>query len=270
MGSSKLLNSESGQILLVSILVAVIALTIGLSVATRTITNTKVSTEETNSQKALAAAEAGVEQLANKTDSTTAVEFSAPIGDASFKANAVGIAGKEILLNGGASVAADDGADIWLSDYPKYDNPLNFNSGITLYWNDKSNDDCTALEVVVISGAKDNPAMSRYAFDKCSGAHLNGFTLAGINSVTKKIQDISFNRSVSIPSAITSGRVMRVIPIYNSSVIGAMSNDSTDFPAQGLVIQSQGTAGNVTRRVRVNKSYPKLPTEFFPYSLFQP
>lgn len=268
MGPKQLIKSQSGQILLVSILVAVIALTVGLSVATRSLTNTKISTDETDSQKALSAAEAGVEQLAKKTDTTTSSPFTQSLGSASFTASAVGVAGLEILVNGGGMVTSNDGADIWLSDYPSYLNPQNFNN-LTIFWNDKANDNCTAIEVVVISGAdKNNPDMNRYAYDNCATAHGNSFNSTDINTTPRKIQNQLFNRNVKLP-IITAGRILRVIPIYNSSAIGAVSV-GTQFPSQGLVIESQGTAGNVTRKVRVYKSYPKVPTEFFPYSLFQP
>src|SRR3990167_7914471 len=53
----------AGQILLIVVLAAVVSLTVGLSAISRTITNTRVTTEEANSQKALSAAEAGIEEL---------------------------------------------------------------------------------------------------------------------------------------------------------------------------------------------------------------
>ena len=53
---------EAGQILLIVILVAVVASTIGLSITSRSIISLRTSTEEAESQKALAAAEAGIER----------------------------------------------------------------------------------------------------------------------------------------------------------------------------------------------------------------
>jgi len=54
--------NQKGQALLIVVLVMVVALTVGLSIASKTIISLRTSTEEANSQKALAAAEAGIEQ----------------------------------------------------------------------------------------------------------------------------------------------------------------------------------------------------------------
>src|SRR3989344_2066165 len=53
---------QKGQVLLIVVLVMIVALTVGLSLISRSVTNLRTSTEEAESQKALAAAEAGVEQ----------------------------------------------------------------------------------------------------------------------------------------------------------------------------------------------------------------
>ena len=54
-------QSQKGQALLIVVLAMVVALTVGLSVVSRSITNLKNSQQEIDSQKALSAAEAGVE-----------------------------------------------------------------------------------------------------------------------------------------------------------------------------------------------------------------
>src|SRR3972149_7458157 len=61
--------NEVGQVFLIVLLVMVIALTVGLSVASRNIVSLRTSEEERDSQRALAAAEAGIEQSL-KTNST--------------------------------------------------------------------------------------------------------------------------------------------------------------------------------------------------------
>lgn len=259
-------SSEKGQILLIVVLAAVISLTVGLSVATRTITNTRISTEESNSQKALSAAEAGLEQLASDTSIVASGEsFTRNLGDANFSAKAISVSGAEIVINGGNTIIQDDGVDIWLSDYPTYASPKNLT--LTLFWNDPTPTNCTAIEYVLISGTPAAPVLTRNAYDACAGARVNGFSPVQI--VNRTIQGVSFNRSAVVP-VITSGLIARVIPLYNNTPIGVTVNPPQVLPAQGYVIESVGTAGETSRKVRVYRGFPKLPTEYFPYSLFQP
>ena len=64
-------TAQRGQALLLVILTMVITLTVGLSIASRNITNSRSSSEEESSQKALSAAEAGIEKIAVDTSGTT-------------------------------------------------------------------------------------------------------------------------------------------------------------------------------------------------------
>ena len=58
-------SNNSGQAILLVVLVMIVGLTVGLSVVSRSIVSIKTSTEEADSQKALAAAEAGIEKALN-------------------------------------------------------------------------------------------------------------------------------------------------------------------------------------------------------------
>lgn len=270
-------NSQSGQILLIVVLAAVISLTVGLSVASRVITNTKTTTDEINSQKALSAAEAGIEQALKNTPSTsTNTTFS---NNSKVVVNPTQIAFSQFLVNGGNLISQDDGVDIWLSDHgpstgkPTYANPRSTN--LKIYWTG-SNSDCTknaALEIIVISGSTANPVLNRYAYDPCAATRGNGFSAP--NSTAKPISQVSFDQAVVIP--VTNGLIARVIPLYASTKIGVdlFAAGSTTLtlnspPAQGYLLESTGTSGTVTRTLRVFQGYPKVPNEFFTYSLFIP
>src|SRR3989344_6496120 len=116
-------NGQKGQILLIVVLAAVISLTVGLSAVSRTITNTRVTTEEANSQKALSAAEAGVEELVSDDALLARGGFLYPrqlSNNSSFDAKADAVDGTQILINDGREVLKDDGADIWFSRYPDF------------------------------------------------------------------------------------------------------------------------------------------------------
>src|SRR3989344_4909485 len=57
------MKRKSGQILILILLIVVVALAVGLSVASRNITNLRTSTQAEHSQRALSAAEGGVEDV---------------------------------------------------------------------------------------------------------------------------------------------------------------------------------------------------------------
>ena len=135
-------KKQSGQILLIVVLVIVVASTIGLSLASRSITSLKTSTEEAESQKALAAAEAGIERAiqGNVLSPGLNVLYSNDLGNKSSYSVDItgGIQNSTFLVNGGNKIQKDEGADIWFVehnpdgslDYSTVKNP-NF---VNLYW----------------------------------------------------------------------------------------------------------------------------------------
>ena len=256
-------SSERGQVLLVVILAAVISLTVGLAAVSRTITNTKVSTEEENSQKALSAAEAGIEELAGNAAllSTGEKQLS---NQATFNANATAVSGTQVLVNGGATISRDDGADIWLSTYPTY--ASQWTGTLSIYWTRNDATTCSnnaAMEIVVISGNQTSPTLNRYTVDPCSRG--NNFT--SVTAGSHSVLGVNFQYKYTLP-AVTSGFIARVIPLYANTVIAA--EGSPPLPSQGSVIKSTGAAGNTKRTIQVFKGYPRVPIEFFPYSIFLP
>ena len=263
-------SAQKGQVLLIVILVLVVSLTIGLSVVTRTITNLRTSEEESNSQEAFSAAEAGIERLLNSDATTTAGNLS---NEASFQANSSVVSGSSFLVNNGNIALKNDGVDIWLSTYPVYIAPQ-FSGTVTVYWGE-STDTCStnpsvntraALELVLISGTAANPVTTHYAVDPCTeraasnnfstsiqaGAELNGRQFAHRYSLT-----------------VTNGLILRVIPLYADTILG-VSGNGTAFPSQGEVIESTGSSGDTQRKITVYRGYPKVPVEFFPFILFSP
>lgn len=280
MGFPRNHNPQSGQILLVVVLAAVVALTVGLSVVSRTITNTRITTDEADSQKALSAAEAGVERLLSTGGSSQTTTFG---NDSRFSATSTNISGEQILVNGGNEIDQDDGVDVWLSDYEPTQYANKWSGNLRVYWASNSQTDCTenaALELVLITGSDvASAAVTRYAFDPCSTRRSgNGFSPTSVsdpNQITTSNTNIlgqDFNYYVTIP--VTSGFIMRIVPLYADTRIAirgyTSGNQPQNLPSQGKLVESTGTAGDATRKVRVYQGYPKLPTEYFPYSLFVP
>ena len=267
-------KDQSGQVLLIVVLAIVVVLTIGLAVASKSIIGLRTSTEQAESQKALSAAEAGIEQLLKTSVNTRLADILT--NNSSYDANVTQISGTSFLLNGGSLISRNDGTDVWLSDYSSdpsfiYLNPWGAGSPqilpiLTIRWGDNSGD-CSnaALEIVIISGSKAAPEITKYAVDPCQvRADTNNFTYVSGNQGT--ISGKTFYYEISV--TITNGLIARIVPLYENTFVGVSGNLA--LPNQGSIISSSGTSGETERKVTVFRGYPKVPSELFPYNLFTP
>ena len=270
-------EKQKGQVLLIVVLVMIVALTVGLSLISRSITNLRTSTEEAESQKALSAAEAGVEQALKSGEGIPTGSFSSGDATIEYRTTVEEVKGTEFLINGGNAVPRDDGADLWLSLYSAVESEIftSPRSGtITLFWGESQNT-CTAtapaLEISVITGSKDSPSLQRYTADPCPTRVLNNHFTAALNS-GESVEGVTFNWKTNI--SVTNGLIMRIIPVYNDARIGvtfAPSGGSPiELPLQGKLITSTGESGKTQRKINVFQGYPKIPAELFPYAIFSP
>jgi hypothetical protein len=279
---------QKGQVLLVIVLVMIVALTIGLSVVTRSVTNLQISSEEESSQRALSAAEAGIEKALQSNQSTGSLDLQNNSKIEKVTVNK--IEGEEFLINNGNTVLKDDGADVWLSTYdsnPKYQN--SYSGNVTFFWG-SANDVCAdgttntaaALQILVISKKSGGGMeLQTHPFDPCSGsvnrAAENNFCTA-LSPVSAKcpqtmrqqaatVKGKQFQYSTTIP--VTDGVMTRIVPLYASTALGVRGGNGP-LPSQGRVIESLGASGNTQRKISVYKGFAKIPVEFFPYVLFSP
>ncbi len=277
------IRNQKGQALLIVVLAMVVALTVGLSVVSRSIINLKNTQEEINSQKALSAAEAGVEQAIK---SNLAFIGENSLSSASYNVSIATVSGQTaFLLNGYNKVSQDDAVYIWLTPYSDDSTKLfqdtdalghnaRWSGNLTIYWGYSINScNNSAIQVVVISGSRASPIAQRYAFDPCSTRRSEN-NFSSPTSVSQPIGDVTlYNSTGSI--AVSNGFLARVIPLYNSSYIGVNAQSAVGSPAlpvQGSIISSIGKSDNNTiqRQLNVFQGYPEMPAEFFPFSIFWP
>jgi hypothetical protein len=264
-------KKQDGQILLVVVLVMVIALTVGLSLASRSITNLKTTTEESNSQKAFSAAEAGIERtLKNPTPIPIAQDLgnNAQIQSVSIDP----INGSELVLNNGNPIPQDDGIDLWLSDYSPslsqaYQNP--WSGKLLVYWGSKTGCSDAALEIIILSGTKLAPTIQRYAVDACSArTAVNHFSLISGGGKTINTTVFTFGTSLQV----TNGLIAHIVPLYAGTPLGFVGQDSNgiekSLPAQGKIFSAIGKAGNTVRKISYFQLYDSIPSEYY-YALFQ-
>lgn len=264
-------KNQQGQILLVVVLVMVIALTVGLSLASRSITNLKTTTEESNSQKAFSAAEAGIERvLQNPTPIPNVQDLgnSAQIQSVSIDP----ISGTELVLNNGNPVPQDDGVDLWLSDYASdlakaYQNP--WSGKLNVYWGTKAGCSDAALEITVLSGSRLTPTIERYVVDPCSArAAVNHFSTVTGGGKTINTTAFSFGTSLNV----IGGLIAHIVPLYAGTPLGFVGQDTNGneiaLPSQGNIYTSIGKAGNTVRQISYFQLYDSIPSEYY-YALFQ-
>lgn len=278
-------SSESGQVLLIVILVIIVSLTIGLSLATRGITNLRTSTEEADSQKALAAAEAGIEKALQNT-----VPGSGTLNLSSYITTVAQQGGNTFLLNGGSLIVQGEGADVWLADH-NADGTINYSTvksppNFHLYWGAPSEVSCdpsdvsrwpAAIEAIVVSGTSaTNVTTTRYAYDPC--ARGNNFTSTNPSGSPDPIlNNLRIRTPEGAPGGmvITNGIFVRVVPVYKSTIIGASGcnaggGNCTTMPSQGFQITSTGTSGTANRKINVFKGYQQTFLPYLTYGLFVP
>jgi len=273
-----LMRNDSGQAFLIVVLVMVVVLTVGLSVVSRSITNLRNAGNQESSQKALAAAEAGVERAIKANSITTTAVTNSLNNQASYSYTVTQVSGTNAIpLNGGIPVAKNDGIYVWLVPYSATGSYPSAWSGstLTIYWGSPS-DTCSpslatntmaALEVELVSGTKTNPTIQRSVYDPCGVRQSsNGFSSPTSNTVVTNAAG-TFHYTAVI-TGISSGLLAKLSPLYAGTQIAVQGNVA--LPSQGNIITSTGTADNAQRKITVFQVYPELPMELFPYTLFSP
>lgn len=279
------MQKQKGQVLLIVVLVIIVASTIGLSIATRSIISLRTSTEEAESQKALAAAEAGIER-AIQGNSPIALPVNNLSNNSSYSTTVDQVDSSSFLINGGNVIPKDEGADVWIVSHSN-NNPIYSDARsvqfLNLYWGSTSEVCRTstapaAVQAIVVSRNKSTGEIKsyRYAYDSCPSRRSgNNFTQAESGSFA--IAGITFSNRTAPQSDLAKNVddivFMRVIPIYKDAVIGVSAcnyagGNCTSLPTQGYVISSIGTSGQANRKLTVFKGYPQTYLPYLSYGLF--
>lgn len=294
-------QKEKGQILLIVILVVITASTIGLSLASRSIISLRNSSEEAESQEALAAAEAGVEQAIQGIDLKEGKEkIDIPSNSSSYTTEVVLIDDYRFLLNAGNAIPENEGIDIWFAKHNPSSGDIEFPTAISmngaqnflhLYWG-SAEEICgtstapAAIQAIVVTTGK----TYRYAYDSCSGIDSrqseNKLIPADSGNFSRDYDgdgktDITFKYrtpeggSGDLGKDIKNIVFMRITPLYQDTVIGFSACDSKDtsgsctkLPSQGYVVSSTGTSGLINQKITVFKGYPQIYLPYISHGLF--
>jgi len=265
-------TKRRGQVLLIAVMLLATVITVVMTIAFNTTTNTQVSRLEADSQKALAAAEAGVEAVIKESLSNNSNE-STSIGDlGSFRSQ--GISGTAQIVTGVKPyfvtplLQKDEQYTFYLSDYsnisstPSFTNP--WTGSIDLFL--ASEGGCPSIEVTII---KRDYSLDRYAYNTCDTTIINASSMQSSSSPTV-IDGVSFSYKTgsTAPIPVTEGLVMFVKILNAKTKLGVKGFDAEGnekiLPLQGKTVESEArTSSGVVKKVQLFQSYPQIPSSFF-------
>ncbi|MFH1827206.1 MAG: pilus assembly PilX N-terminal domain-containing protein [bacterium] len=255
---------KRGQALLITIMLLSVALTVVLAMSYTSKTDVQLSKLEEENQKALAAAEAGIDALVNKASGESIAISSLSTGLKNFTGMATKTAVEEPEFSS-PLLQPNGHYTLYLSDYLDFTNP--YGGSVWLYYSSKSS--CTdssadALEITIIYGDNYPYTIKRFISDGGDRLALG----SDKNDVYQKTGDFTIDgvnfkcKTVALAMEYPNPKIMVVRSIFNSTRIGF--EGSSNLPTQGTTIKSEAkTPSGITKIVELFQSYPQIPLDFF-------
>jgi hypothetical protein len=272
-------KSNSGQVVLMTLLVLVIATTVGLSLMSRSTTDTAITTQVEQSSRAFNAAEAGIEQAL--------LTGSGTVGAKTIVGGAAGVSYSVVVndVGGGTGIyqfpqktQRDATETLWLvnhdTDGTPIETPTYTANRISVCWSQESITPAMVVTLLYKKGSEYRVAKS--AFDPITltrGGPLNNFTstytanLCG-STGTFYGETIQFtNLDPTIDPTTDTLIALRLRPTYSDAKIVVDAGVNT-VPKQGKNIEATGTTdtGN-NRKISVYQQY-RTPATLFDAAVF--
>ncbi len=250
---------QQGQTLIIVIVIMVVALTIGVTISSRYIKTLRDISEGDNSSRALAVAEAAIENILLIPDETLNEYIASGVcdvcmleisGESNYRARA------DVELSHAG--LTDDAYNLKVTEDNVYQLSLNgYSSGSTLdvCWNGMAS---IYGSYIYQDGADFLSEIYAYNPIGYSGSS-NGFSEAE----PKHGYDNCFEVNVT-----GTPHVLRVKPYNEDTFIYFVPATGETIPSQGILITSVGRSGNAIRTVKVLKTDGSVP-EFFDYVIYQ-
>ena len=247
---------ERGQVLLITIMLLATVLTVVLAVTFKSTTETQLTKLEEDSQKALAAAEAGVEVALKQNVGDSVPIASLPnFSGTGFTGEAtVGVIQDTKFVS--PLLQKDQQYTLYLSDYPSYTNPLNSNLTVS-FMSEQQACPGPALELTFVSTTN---TVTRRLVDPCNQIDKPSQDL-GTTANPPPLGGYSFAyKTDSIP--VSSQAILIVRTLSASTRVGLEAQAT--LPAQGKYVTSEAKhPSGVSKKVQLFQSYPQIPAEFF-------
>jgi Tfp pilus assembly protein PilX len=246
--------SQSGQAALVVLLLTVILLTIGIAVASRATTDVALSRQEEESNRALNAAESGVEDALTQDLDFSGNTFSGSVTvDSNVAVNYTieKVYVLETRLFKGVSAQADVTG-------------VTNGQGIQIRWAKETScaQNPASLLVTVFRRVGVNIRSRTYAYKPCATPN-NGFTQNSTDPTGELFRQVTLNLQ-------TGDLFVRIKPIYKDTYVQVQGSGSYNLPIQYYRVKSvaQSNLGDEVRAVQVNRTKPVAPSifDFFDFS----
>jgi len=255
-----LVKTEKGQTLIIAVIIMAIALAVGVTVSSRFMSTLKNISESDNSTRALAVAEAAIENMLvvpqetlenyinyNNCGNNCVLEIS---GESNYRARA------DVTLSFAGSTSDPYSIKVYNGEvYQLSLNGYGSSSNIDVCWDSMAS--VYASYVYESSGIIVNDVFSYNPLGYAGT--INGFDEA-----------TSLHGHSNCFSVATTGtpRVLRVKPYNDDTVIYFIPSLGQNIPSQGILITSVGRAGDAVKTVQVLKTTGAVP-EYFDYVIYQ-
>lgn len=256
-------NKQSGQILLIMIMLVGVLLTVVLSVTFTSRTETQLTKLEEENQKALAAAEAGIEAaLKQGISGTVAIESLGLGGGFTGTATISQTTGSAFVT---PLLQKDQEYTVYLSvpsgppenpDFSSLSSQYN-NSMLTLC----STSDSFALEVTFI---KVGGGLARYAINPRGSEMIVGGTASNDNGSCPQGETFPYKHQLSQAQVGANNLLLVIRIVGQGSGVKVGVQGGVNLPLQGKTIVSEASSPTgVKKRVQLFQSYPQIPSDFF-------
>ena len=256
---------KRGQALLIAIMLLATAITIALAITYRSTTDTQLTKLEEESQRALAAAEAGIEAAIRSNSNVTIADLNLGVG---FSGSATIDTTSNRTNFISPNIEKDGQYAFYLAKYDPSTNAFTtnganrYNGTVRFYFGTNNKKTCNgtrnapALEVTLV---KVSGTIERLLIEPCSSNKIGTSDLNTNDNGT--LDGVSFDYFTET-LAISNEKLMFVRVFYSDTKIGIKGNNA--LPLQGRIIVSEATSpGGVTKKVQLFQSYPQIPAEFF-------
>ena len=260
-----IINRVKGQALLITIMLVSVALTVVLAMSYTAKTDLQLSKLEEENQRALAAAEAGIEALVNSTTLETPINISSIENLTDFKGQAIKklVMSPEFVSN---SIQPLYQYTLYLSTYPDFSSP-SYSGTLTLYYeNEDESCSTNAIEITIIY---DDPSDAQPNNIKRMISDENQLLGSTTDEIFKDDEGYTigeeFFKCETNPinfQNFQNAKFLVIRSIFKSTKIGFKG--SGNLPGQGSVIESTAeTPSGVSKKIQLFQSYPQIPAEFF-------
>ncbi len=272
------MRSESGQVVLITLLVLTIATTVALSLVSRTTTDTTITNQIEESSRAFSAAEAGVEEALKSGTGSGGTQILSG-GEASYNVTVASIGGAAGVFEFPKKTLRGITETLWLVDHQADgsldETPTFTASTIGVCWSSESTTPAIVATLLYKESTDGTYRVAKAAFDpNATRASANEFSApnasgnCGTTSGTAYKATLTFSSlATGIDPATDTLLALRIRPVYSDTKL-AIDAGVAVLPLQGNKIDSTGTTvGGTNRKIIVYQQY-RAPSTIFDAALY--